>query len=171
MCGVARRVLDEQEFTYAKEVMTGFVKVGTAILAQWINNNMEKDDEQTKSRDGLMFKKFLHLVQEKCPSERKVSWYASQFFLSPKYFAKIIFDVSGKHVGEWVKDYVILEAKTMLRSGNYTVQQVSQMLNFPNASFFGKYFKSGVGCSPGEYMMEGEGRAKKMPTPEGQVPR
>lgn len=33
----------------------------------------------------------------------------------------------------------------------YTVQQIADMLNFANQSFFGKYFKGKVGCSPTEY--------------------
>ena len=56
---------------------------------------------------------------------------------------------------EWIKDAVILEAKAMLRKGSYTVQQVSLALNFPNQSFFGKYFKSAVGMSPRQYQQEG----------------
>lgn len=42
----------------------------------------------------------------------------------------------------------------MLRTGNYTVQQVSDALHFPNSSFFGKYFKAAVGCSPRRYAIE-----------------
>ena len=42
----------------------------------------------------------------------------------------------------------------MLRTGNYTVQQVSDALNFPNSSFFGKYFKAAVGCSPRRYSID-----------------
>ena len=32
-----------------------------------------------------------------------------------------------------------------------TTQQVSDLLNFPNQSFFGVYFKKEVGCSPRAY--------------------
>ncbi|MDR2802001.1 MAG: helix-turn-helix domain-containing protein, partial [Prevotellaceae bacterium] len=45
----------------------------------------------------------------------------------------------------------ILEAKAMLKSTNMTVQQISDELNFPSQSFFGKYFKRIVGVSPKEY--------------------
>jgi len=48
-------------------------------------------------------------------------------------------------------DYVILEAKALLKSTNMTVQQVGDELNFPEQSFFGKYFKRIVGVSPREY--------------------
>ena len=48
-------------------------------------------------------------------------------------------------------NYVILEAKALLKSRKYTIQQISNMLNFANQSFFGKYFKDKVGCSPPAY--------------------
>ena len=72
-------------------------------------------------------------------------------YLTPKYLSQVIYQASGRHAGEWIKDYVILEAKILLKSGKYTVQQVGDMLNFANASFFGKYFKAATGCSPKQF--------------------
>ncbi|WP_290101184.1 helix-turn-helix domain-containing protein, partial [Duncaniella muris] len=48
-------------------------------------------------------------------------------------------------------DYVILEAKNLLRFSGKNIQQVSYELNFPNQSSFGKYFKHLTGFSPSEY--------------------
>lgn len=39
---------------------------------------------------------------------------------------------------EWIRDYVMLDVKALMKSGKYTVRQVSDMLNFPNQSFSGK---------------------------------
>jgi AraC-like DNA-binding protein len=52
---------------------------------------------------------------------------------------------------KWIDDYVIWETKALLKSTNMTVQQISDELNFPSQSFFGKYFKRLVGLSPLEY--------------------
>ncbi|MDR1543003.1 MAG: helix-turn-helix domain-containing protein [Prevotellaceae bacterium] len=45
----------------------------------------------------------------------------------------------------------MLEAKALLKSTNMTIQQISDYLNFPSQSFFGKYFKRVEGISPREY--------------------
>ncbi len=71
--------------------------------------------------------------------------------LTPKYLSQVVYAVSGRYAGEWIRDYVILEAKALLKSGQYTIQQVSDMLNFANQPFFGVYFKKAVGCSPTAY--------------------
>jgi hypothetical protein len=54
--------------------------------------------------------------------------------------------------GQWIDAYVILEAKTLLKSGKLTIQQISEQLNFSNQSFFGKFFKRCAGMSPKDYM-------------------
>ena len=60
-------------------------------------------------------------------------------------------ETTGKSASDWIDDYVILEAKALLKSTNMTVQQVGDELNFFEQSFFGKYFKRIVGVSPREY--------------------
>ncbi|OUP10687.1 hypothetical protein B5F34_04580 [Mediterranea sp. An20] len=93
----------------------------------------------------------MQLLKEHYTSERNIGFYADKLCLSPKYLSQMVLAASGRHVKDWVQDYVILEAKALLRSRQYTVLQVSDMLNFPNQSFFGVYFKKAVGCSLSMY--------------------
>lgn len=114
-------------------------------------NELIKENKTTLSRQEELFYSFLQKVQEEHTRHREVSYYAEQLFVSPKYLSKIVYEVSGKYAKTWIRDFVILAAKALLKNNSYTIQQVSYMLNFPNNSFFGKYFKSEVGCSPKEY--------------------
>lgn len=107
------------------------------------------------SRQEQIFYSFIQKVQENYNKEREVVFYAKELCISPKYLSKIVFESSGKYAKDWIKEYVILAAKALLKSNDYTVQQISYMLNFPNNSFFGKYFKSAVGCSPKKYQETG----------------
>lgn len=105
----------------------------------------------TRWRSNELLRRFLTELSQQYTSERSVQYYAKKLFISPKYFAQMIFKESGKHPKDWIRDFVIKDAKTMLKSGNYTVQEVSETLHFANQSFFGKYFKEAVGCSPKAY--------------------
>jgi AraC-like DNA-binding protein len=81
--------------------------------------------------------------------ERSIGFYADKLCLTPKYLT--IKEMSGKLAGEWIDDYVMLEAKVLLKSTNMTVQQISERLNFTTQSHFGTYFKRLAGVSPKEY--------------------
>lgn len=63
----------------------------------------------------------------------------------------VVREVSGKTASEWIDNFVLLEAKVLLRSTHMTIQQISDELHFPSQSFFGKYFKRLAGVSPKEY--------------------
>lgn len=107
-----------------------------------------KETSEKKSRQDEIVARFLQCVQENYREYRDLGFYAEQLGLSLKYMSRVVFEQTGRHPSKWIKDYVILDAKAMLRSGQYSVQQVADALHFPNQSFFGKYFKETVGVSP-----------------------
>lgn len=103
------------------------------------------------SRADSVFLRFLSLLSRDFRAQREVSYYASGLGLTPRYFATIIRDKSGISPGAWISRFVIAEAKTMLGNPDVSVKQVAAALNFPNQSFFGRYFRQNTGMSPGEY--------------------
>ena len=80
-----------------------------------------------------------------------MEFYADKMCLTPKYLSKVIKEKSSKSASEWIDNYVTLEARALLKSTNMTIRQISDELNFPSQSFFGKYFKRHQGMSPKEY--------------------
>jgi AraC-like DNA-binding protein len=108
-------------------------------------------DKEDKSKQEMLLTKFLTLVQAHYKEQRKLNFYADKLCLTPKHLSKVIKETGGKPANEWINDYVVLEAKALLKSTNMTIQQISDELNFPSQSFFGKYFKRVVGVSPKEY--------------------
>ena len=112
-------------------------------------HNFPEKTEQSKQE--ILVGKFLNLVRANYKVQRSVNFYADKLFLTPKYLSRVIRQNSGKTAGDWIEDYVILEAKALLKSTNMTIQQIADELNFSTQSFFGKYFKRRVGLSPKEY--------------------
>ena len=43
------------------------------------------------------------------------------------------------------------EAKALLEMPDLSIKEIATRFNFPSQSFFGKYFKHYVGCSPKAY--------------------
>lgn len=103
------------------------------------------------SREEALMRDFLKTAQQHYKTERKVSFYAEKLHLTAGYLSTVIKNISGKTAAEWIDNYVTLEAKALLKSTHMTIQQISDHLNFPSQSFFGKYFKRQTGLSPKEY--------------------
>lgn len=102
------------------------------------------------SRKEEMVRQFFLLVSEYLKESKDVSFYANKLCVSPKYLSSLVKQAIGKPAKECIDYCVVLESKLMLRS-SCTIQEISQELNFPNQSFFGKYFKKHTGVSPLHY--------------------
>ena len=124
-------------------------KVGV-ILTYYLTEHPEVDSP-IHNRAEEYFRQFTELLGEHYKHERSVGFYARQLCITPKYLTTLIKRISGKSVSEWIDNYVILEAKTLLKYSNMSVQEIAYYLNFPNQSFFGKYFKSHTGMTPSAY--------------------
>jgi AraC-like DNA-binding protein len=103
------------------------------------------------SRQDDIYSAFLEAVGKHYKVERKVSFYADILCITSKHLSQVVKEVSGRTASEIIEDYVITEIKALLLSTNMTIQQISDYLNFPSQSVFGKYVKRVTGISPKGY--------------------
>lgn len=111
----------------------------------------QRPEAVTHSRGEQLVNRFLKLVQMHCRQERQLDFYAQELCISSKYLATTVKTVTGKTAGDWIEDYVMLEAKAMLTNTDMTISQISDHLHFPDTSTFGKYFRRHTGFSPKEF--------------------
>ena len=104
-----------------------------------------------QSKQDLIFQQFMLTLFKYFRQEREVNFYADKQQLTPRYFSKVIKEKSGKNALEWIVQMVITEAKLLLETSEWSIKEIAVHLNFPNQSFFGKYFKQYVGVSPRLY--------------------
>jgi len=148
-----RKRLRDKEGTYRREVVMGLMQGFIFELCNIFNNHapVAAASPKTKSRKEYIFERFYESLVESYQSERSVRFYADQLCLTPKHLSGVVKEISGKTVGEWIDEFVILEAKALLNSSSMNIQEIADRLNFANQSFFGKYFKHYTGMSPKEY--------------------
>lgn len=104
-----------------------------------------------RSRQEEIFADFLDLLHLHHKKERLVAFYADKLCITPKYLSKIVKDLTKHTALEYIEEYVITEAKSLLNATNMAIQQISNELNFPSQSVFGKYFRRVTHMSPKEY--------------------
>ena len=100
-------------------------------------------------------REFLALAKENFKSQRQLMFYADKMCITPRYLSRVVKECTRYSAAEWIERLVVMEARALLKSTNMTIQQISDELNFPTQTFFGKYFKRRVGLSPKEYRRKG----------------
>lgn len=136
---------------YVRSISRSLIAATVYQLMQFASTRVEAQPAPSLSRRTNYVREFLQLVGEYHKRERGVAFYASKLFISPKYLSIIIKESTGRSAAEWIDDYVILEAKNLLRFSGKNVQQIAYELNFSNQSSFGKYFKHFTGMSPTKF--------------------
>lgn len=101
--------------------------------------------------DKLIFIRFMELLSKYFTQERHVEFYASKMHISPQYLSTTVKQVSGKSPSVWIANRTIEEIKHRLLHTEATIKEIAYALNFPNLSFFGKFFKKATGMSPKQY--------------------
>lgn len=143
----------QDDYPYKEEVASSFLRIMQCNVKHYLSIQQGDICEKrapTGRREEL-FVKFMSFVEANYLLHRNVVFYADRLCVSPKYLSTVIHAVSGRSAVEWINQYVVLEAKTLLRSGNMSVKDVSNRLNFANQSFFAKFFKQHTGYTPKEY--------------------
>ena len=112
---------------------------------------VEQEEKKGQTRADVFFANFIRLLEANYRKERRVSWYAEQLCITPKYLSEIVKQVSKRTPTEWIDNYVILEMRVLLKNSTKSIRDIAIELNFPNQSFVGKYFKEHVGVSPSEF--------------------
>jgi len=148
----AKATLQESDHPFRIPMLQSYVQILYYRMLPIVIKEEESQSKYSRTRQDEIFQRFIGEVEKHYRKERSVRFYADLLCISPKYLSTVIYKISQQLAGEWIDAYVILEAKTLLKSGKLTIQQISEQLNFSNQSFFGKFFKRCAGMSPKDYM-------------------
>lgn len=151
-------VAKSQKEKFYKETLS---KIGSALafsLGSILNKQRDclRKEMSDKTRGEKIYINFISLIGKFHKQERSVGFYADKLSITPKYLTSLIKKVSGKSAAQWIDEFVIMEAKNMIKYSDMSIQEISYELNFPNQSFFGKFFKHHTGISPGNYRKKGD---------------
>lgn len=145
----------KDEYQFPKRTSQGLLQAiyFTLFNAYKIESRAAKVSPNAHLRS--VYQRFVELVQEHFRQERNIRFYADKMCVTPRYLSQLIYKSSGQFAGDIIDYYVVTEAKMLIRSRRFTMTQVSIMLNFTCPSYFNRYFKKHVGCTPMEYLEQG----------------
>ena len=108
-------------------------------------------ENSSSNRKKEICRELIQSITEHYKNERRAQFYADQLGISLQHLSTTVRQVTGKSVLDTIAYIVIMDAKAKLKGTNMTIQEIAYSLNFPSASFFGKYFRRYVGMTPLEF--------------------
>ena len=151
-CGleVMTRIANSDAMYKREALLSTLASMFYLLMGVWRNRGESTDPAQS-NRSKVIFDHFIKLVSEYHTQYRNVGFYADKLCLTPKYLSKLIKNATGRSAPDWIDQYVILEAKNLLKYSGVTIKEIVYRLNFPNQSVFYKFFKARTGMTPTEY--------------------
>lgn len=142
---IAERYQESNEYiAITKGLLFSFIlEISRLYSGENISVSHTRQDELTD--------RFFFLLHRHYKEERSVSFYADKLYISDKYLMRVLKKSTGQTFHFWVIDFVMREAKLLLRSTTLSITEISERLNYPNSSFFSRVFRLYAGMSPKEF--------------------
>lgn len=100
------------------------------------------------SRGNLLFKQFIELLSSMEVKPRSVEFYSKKLCVSSKYLSNVCKNYSEKTAYDWIVEFIVEDINRLLLHSDMSIKEIAAYLGFPNLSFFGKFVKAHLGCSP-----------------------
>jgi len=121
------------------------------ILEMWHTFVNEYKRRKRSLQSGTLYERFRQLVQDCCMKEREVKFYANQLNISEKYLNVISKQNSGATASEFIHRFTKERIVLLLQNKNFNISEISNEMSFSSRSFFTRYVKKVLGCTPSEY--------------------
>ena len=147
-----QRMTDSRHY---RPMMRSLVQSMLYMLADAISQpstslNSHEGEKKVLTKEQ-QFKRFVQVLWASGGKERKVAWFADQMCITPKYLSVIVRESCGKTPLQMIHGYTANKIAQLLSNTSLSIKEIAYELNFSNESFFGRYTKQHLGCSPCEY--------------------
>ena len=154
---LCRRMRERTPMLYIDIVRSLFSTMLLEVL-DMVRRDMMVDAERNKQSDSTpgvhrqkLADRFMQLVEQSGGRIRKVDEFASQLNVTPKYLSTLLKETMNRRPSDIIHLFTLKAIEHRLRFTDMSIQEIANDLKFPNASFFGTYFKEHTGMTPMEY--------------------
>lgn len=98
-----------------------------------------------------LYLNFLRLLSQHYAEHRNIAFYASELCITTTYLSRIVRQVSGHTVVQYIDQMLLMESAWLLQTTSLTVAQIADRLHFADTTTFARFFKRLKGCTPKEY--------------------
>ena len=94
---------------------------------------------------------FLRLLPLHFAEHHHIAFYAERLNISTVYLSRVVRQVTGRTVIDYINQFLVMEASFLLRTSDLSISQIAGQLHFSDLASFSKFFSRQKGVSPKEY--------------------
>ena len=106
---------------------------------------------QTPQRVEEIFIEFIRLLPRYFAQHHDIPFYADQLHISTVYLSRVVRQVTGRTVIDYINQMLLIEATFLLKTSQLSISQIADYLHFADTPSFSKFFLRLKGMSPKEY--------------------
>ena len=106
---------------------------------------------QTPQRVEEIFIGFIRLLPQLFAEHRDIAFYASRLNISRVYLSRVVRQVTGRSVIDFINGMLLMEASFLLRTSSMSISQIADYLHFADSSSFSRFFSRLYGVCPKVY--------------------
>ena len=108
-------------------------------------------ERKVPQRVEEIFIEFIRLLPQHFAEHHDIGFYASQLHISVVYLSRVVRQVSGRTVVDYINQMLLMEASFLLRTSDQSITQIAARLHFADTPSFSKFFSRMKGLSPRDY--------------------
>ena len=108
-------------------------------------------DRQIPQRVEEIFIDFIRLLPRYFVEHHDIPFYASKLHITPVYLSRVVRQVTGRTVVDYINQMLLMEASFLLQTSQLSITQIADQLHFADTPSFSKFFSRLEGMSPKEY--------------------
>ena len=98
-----------------------------------------------------IFIEFIRLLPRHFAQHHDIPFYAERLHISPVYLSRVVRQVTGRTVIDYINQMLLMEASFLLQTSGLSITQIADRLHFADTPSFSKFFSRLNGMSPKEY--------------------
>ncbi|MBQ6770107.1 MAG: helix-turn-helix transcriptional regulator [Bacteroidales bacterium] len=154
---LAKRMREIIEYLHSDHIYkTEILRLLYAVFLLDVQNVQQQavTRRQIPQRFEEIFIGFIRLLPQHFVERHDIAFYASSLNISTVYLSRVVRQVAGRTVVDYIDQMLLMEAAFLLRTSSMSITQIAEYLHFADAPSFSKFFSRLKGVSPREYRVE-----------------
>lgn len=151
---LAEKMLEIRDYLHSDHIFKAkILQMLYAVFLLDLQDVQEKAIPQrsVSQRVEEIFIGFQRLLPTHFAEHHDIAFYADQLHISPVYLSRVVRQVTGRTVVDYINQFLMMEASFLLRTTTLSIAQIAAQLHFADLPSFSKFFSRMQGVSPKVY--------------------